>query len=302
LCDNLKSVTISTGMQMPIGLIVHGGAGDIEEHEHEQRLEAVRAAVEAAWGPLQQGATALDVVELAVREMEANPILNCGYGSCLNRDGVVELDALIMDGRHRIGAVAAVQRVKHPVSLARYVMERTTHHLLAGPGAEQFAAEQNFPMVDPASLISEPRLKKQAASRRDTVGAVALDSAGTVAVAVSTGGIDGKLPGRVGDSPIAGAGGYADNELGAACATGVGEGIIRSLLTFRAVEALRSVDNPQAAANEVLAMFTDRFSGDGGFILIDRHGGIGIAHNTRYMPVAYISDDHIVARLSSHEQ
>ncbi len=292
---------------MPIGLIVHGGAGDIEEHEHEQRLEAVRAAVEAAWGPLQQGATALDVVELAVREMEAHPLLNAGYGGSLNRDGVVELDALIMDGQHRIGAVAAVRRVKYPVSLARYVMERTQHHLLAGAGADQFAAEQNFPMVDPASLITERQLKKNKAGRKDkdTVGAVALDSAGHVAVAVSTGGIDGKLPGRVGDSPIPGAGGYADNELGAACATGVGEGIIRSLLTFRAVEALRNDQNPQAAANQALAIFTDRFGGNGGFIMIDLRGGIGIAHNTRYMPIAYIDGDHgdqIVARLSSHEQ
>src|SRR6059058_5101111 len=125
---------------MPIGLIVHGGAGDIEEHEYEQRLEAVRAAVEVAWGPLQQGATAIDAVEMAVRSMEAHPLLNAGYGAALNRDGVVELDALIMDGRaQQIGAVAAVQRVKHPVSLARYVMERTKHHFLAGLGADQFA-------------------------------------------------------------------------------------------------------------------------------------------------------------------
>jgi L-asparaginase / beta-aspartyl-peptidase len=297
---------------MPIGLIVHGGAGDIEEHEYEQRLEAVRAAVEAAWGPLQQGCTALDAVELAVREMEADPLLNAGYGATFNRDGVIELDALIMDGQtSQFGAVAAVRRVKNPVSLARYVMERTPHHMLAGPGAEQFAAEQNFPLVDPASLVSERRAKKsaapkkagqqasqQAARQNDTVGAVALDGKRNVAVAVSTGGIEGKLPGRVGDSPIAGAGGYADNELGAACATGVGEGIMRALLTFRAVEALRTADGPQAAAEQALTIFTKRFKGTGGFIMIDRHGGIGIAHNTRFMPVAFIDGDHIVARLS----
>ncbi len=300
---------------MPIGLVVHGGAGDIQEHEYEQRLEAVRAAVEAAWGPLQQGASAIDAVELAVRSMEDHPLLNAGYGGALNRDGVVELDALIMDGRaYQIGAVAAVRRVKHPVSLARYVMERTAHHLLVGPGAEQFAAEQSFPLADPASLITERQLKKhktaqkvshkgdQKDSQKDTVGAVALDSQGNLAVAVSTGGIDGKLPGRVGDSPIAGAGGYADNELGAACATGVGEGIIRALLTFRAVEALKDTENPQAAADQALAVFTNRFSGEGGFIMIDRRGGIGIAHNTRFMPVAYISDDHIIARLNGREQ
>src|SRR5262245_24397793 len=138
---------------MPIGLVVHGGAGDIEEHEYDQRLEAVRAAVEAAWGLLQQGISAMDAVEMAVKSMETHPLLNAGYGAALNRDGVVELDAMIMDGRtHQIGAVAAVKGVQHAVSLARLVMERTHHHLLAGQGAEQFAAEQKFPLVDPASL------------------------------------------------------------------------------------------------------------------------------------------------------
>jgi L-asparaginase / beta-aspartyl-peptidase len=287
---------------MPIGLIVHGGAGDIEEHEYDQRLEAVRAAVEAAWGPLQQGIGAIDAVELAVKSMEAHPLLNAGYGAALNRDGVVEVDAMIMDGRaQQIGAVAAVKGIQHPVSLARLVMERTNHHLLAGQGAEQFAAEQHFPVVDPASLITERQLKKHKAAQHDTVGAVALDSQGNVAVAVSTGGLNGKLPGRVGDSPIPGAGAYADNELGAACATGVGEGIMRALFTFRAVEALRDAENPQAAADQALAIFSNRFNGEGGLIMIDRRGGIGIAHNTRFMPVAYIADDHIIARLSSHE-
>jgi beta-aspartyl-peptidase (threonine type) len=287
---------------MSIGLVVHGGAGDIEPHEHAERIRACRAAVEAAWGPLRDGGTALDAVEIATRVLENHPLLNAGYGSAPNRDGVIELDAMIMDGRtHKIGAVAAVQRIANPISLSRYVMERTPHHLLVGPGAEQFAAEQGFPLVDQANLWAN-REKYVAATEKpkagDTVGAVALDKMGNIAVAVSTGGLSGKLPGRVGDSPIAGAGGYADNQLGAACSTGVGEGIIRALLTFRAVELLTTSDNAQEAAERALAIFGQRFEGIGGLIMLDRSGGIGIAHNTRFMPTAYILGDHIGAQVT----
>jgi beta-aspartyl-peptidase (threonine type) len=287
---------------MPIGLVVHGGAGDVKPHERAARLEAVRAAAQAAWTPLRQGCSALDAVELAVRSMESHPLLNAGYGGALNRDGVVELDAMIMDGRtYHIGAVAAVHRIEHPVALARHIMEHTPHHLLVGEGAERFAAEQGFPLVDPAGLIAPRRRKSSTTAQNDsgdTVGAVAVDSQGNVAVAVSTGGIDGKLPGRVGDSPIAGAGGYADNDLGAASATGVGEGIMRSLLTFRAVQALQDADDAQAAAQQVLDIFTRRFDGVGGLILIDRHGRIGIAHSTPFMPVAYAAGDRILAQMA----
>jgi len=285
---------------MPIGLVVHGGAGDVPEGEYDARLAAVRAAVEAGLVPLRQGGTAMDAVELAVRAMEDNPLLNAGYGGALNRDGVVELDALIMDGQsYKIGAVAGVQRVRNPVSLARLVMERTPHHLVIGTGAERFAAEQGIPLVEPESLITERRRQKQKSEiGGDTVGAVALDSHGHVAVAVSTGGIDGKMPGRVGDSPIAGAGGYAENGLGAACATGVGEGMMRSLLTFRAVQLIGNGLAAQAAAEEALDIFTSRFAGEGGLIMIDEQGRIGIAHNTRHMPVAYTMDDHILAQLA----
>src|SRR5258707_3381388 len=216
--------TGATELFMAIGIIVHGGAGDIQPHEHSARLEAVRAAVRAALPLLQQGGSALDAVEIAVRSMEDHPLLNAGYGSRPSRDGVVEMDAMIIDGRtHLIGAVGCVQRIKNPISLARAVMERTKHHLLVGTGAEAFASEQGIPLVDLASMIPKPEEISRVAGASDTVGAVALDSSGNVAIAVSTGGVDGKLPGRVGDSPIAGAGGYADNDLGAACATGVGE-------------------------------------------------------------------------------
>ncbi len=285
---------------MPVGLVVHGGAGDVPEHEYDERLAACRAAVEAGLAPLRQGGTALDAVELAVRAMEDHPLLNAGYGAALNRDGIVELDALIMDGQtHQIGAVAGVQRVRNPVSLARLIMERTSHHLLITEGAERFAAEQGFPLVDPESLITAQRRQQQKSEiGGDTVGAVALDSQGNVAVAVSTGGIDGKMPGRVGDSPIAGAGGYAEDGLGAACATGVGEGMMRSLLTFRAVQLIGSGLSAQAAAEQALDIFTKRFAGSGGLIMIDQQGRIGVAHNTRQMPVAYTMGDQILAQIA----
>lgn len=135
--------------------------------------------------------------------------------------------------------------------------------------------------------------------KNDTVGAVALDENGNVAAGVSTGGIHGKLPGRVGDTPIAGAGGYADNMFGAACATGVGEGIMRSLLTFRAVEALATFRTAQSAADAVMPVF-ERYRGDGGLIVIDRRGQVGVAHNTRYMPAAWVDGDRISAAIAHH--
>ncbi len=283
---------------MPVGLVVHGGAGTFDEDKRPKAVAACRTAVEAAWPRLQQGGSALDAVEDAVRSMESDPALNAGYGAVLNRDGFVELDAMIVEGRTlKFGAVAAVRRIEHPVSLARYVLERTPHHLLAGPGAEQFAQEQGVPLIDPERLIADYR-RKARQKDKDTVGAVALDQNGNIAVAVSTGGISGKLPGRVGDSPVAGAGGYADNAVGAACATGLGEGIMRSLLTFRAVDLLDHGLNIQAAADEAMRIFAEKFDGDGGIIIIDKTGQVAIAHNTPTMPVAYMTGDGIFSQLT----
>lgn len=279
---------------MSIQLIVHGGAGTVSAPRHAAVMAGCRAAVEAGLARLREGDSALNVVELAVKVLEDDPHFNAGYGSVLNRDGQVEMDALIMDGRtFQIGAVAAVSRVKNPISLARYVMERTPHHLLVAAGAERFAAEQGIPLVPPESMIAPQRAEQ---AKGDTVGAVALDTMGNVAVAVSTGGVRGKLAGRVGDSPLAGAGAWADNALGAACATGLGEGIIRALLAFRAVTLLEQ-RAPQAAAEEALAIFGQKFNGEGGLILLNRAGEIGVAHNTPHMPVAWLQGDEIVAQV-----
>ncbi|MFQ3536645.1 MAG: isoaspartyl peptidase/L-asparaginase family protein [Aggregatilineales bacterium] len=281
---------------MRIQVLVHGGAGLVAGDQHAAVIAACRTAVEIGLERLQQGGSALDAVEGAVRSLEDDPLFNAGYGSVLNRDGQVQMDALIMDGQtFKIGAVGAVSRVKNPISLARRVMEATPHHLLVAEGAERFAAEQGIPLVPPEAMIAPQRAKPSAS---DTVGAVALDAAGNLAVAVSTGGVRGKLAGRVGDSPIAGAGGWAENGLGAACATGLGEGIMRALLTFRAVSLLES-HSAQAAAEAALAIFGQKFGGEGGLILIDRHGQVGIAHNTPFMPVAWLRGDEIAAQVRS---
>lgn len=278
---------------MAIQLIVHGGAGLVAGEHHAAVMATCRQAVASGVAHLREGGTALNAVEIATRLLEDDPLFNAGYGSVLNRDGKVEMDALIMDGRtFQIGAVAAVSRLKNPISLARRVMEATPHHLLVAGGAEQFAAEQGFDLVPPERMIAPRRTQADG----DTVGAVALDSAGNVAVAVSTGGVRGKLAGRVGDSPIPGAGGWADNALGAACATGVGEGIMRALLTFRAVTLLETHD-AQAAAESAVALFGQTFGGEGGLILVDREGKVGIAHNAPFMPVAWLEGDEIAAQV-----
>jgi beta-aspartyl-peptidase (threonine type) len=168
-------------------------------------------------------------------------------------------------------------------------MERTPHHFLIAAGAEQFAAEQGMELIDPKSLLTDRQIRGKHA---DTVGAVALDLRGNIAAAVSTGGVRGKLPGRVGDSPIPGAGGYAENGIGGASATGMGEGIMRALLCFRAVELLHERD-VQAAAVAAIDLFTRRFDGDGGMIMLDTQGRVGIAHNTDHMPVAWLEGSEV---------
>ncbi len=262
--------------------------------------ETCLQAVSAGRSLLLAGKSALDAVEAAVRVLEDAPVFNAGYGAVLNAEGVAEMDALVMEGaKHRVGALGAVRRIKNPVSAARLVMERSPHHLLVGEGAEQFAAAQGVTLVQPESMIAPNRLNDPFNEGGDTVGAVALDAEGHIAVAVSTGGIRGKLPGRVGDSPLPGAGAWADDPLGGACSTGWGETIIRSLLSVRAVDLLATHPTAQSAADAVMPIFA-RYDGDGGLIMVDKAGGVGFAHNTPLMPVAWFEGEmlHVVMRRS----
>ena len=260
------------------------------------------AAAEAGAAILRGGGSALDAAIAAVVALENDPLFNAGYGSMLNADRQVEMDAGVMLAERPVrsaartaaiagiasGAVAAVSRVRNPILLARAVMERTPHILMVGAGAENLAREAGIPLCAPGDLVApraiarSPSLKRLAPGpqrrerRHGTVGAVAADSHGTLAAATSTGGYPRKLAGRVGDSPILGAGFFADHR-GAASATGLGEAIIRLGLCRAAVMALRSVSVHAAAARAIAAI--NRIPADAGIIVIDRQGNIGYAHN-----------------------
>ncbi len=207
-------------------IIVHGGAGSIKDESLPRRLEGCKQAALAGWKILEQDGPALDAVEAAVVVLEDNPLFNAGTGSTFNSDGEVEMDAAIMEGDTlRAGGVAAVQRIKNPIKLARRVMEDGRYLLLAGEGALRFARQIGFPECSPEALIVEAE-RKRWREKHGTVGCVALDAGGKIAVATSTGGIFDKIPGRIGDSLRLGCGTYADDYGGVSC-TGHGEAIIR---------------------------------------------------------------------------
>ncbi len=296
-------------------LIVHGGAWDIPDKQEDDCLNAVGRAVREVSPLLQRGLSALDAVEMAVRLLEEDPALNAGRGAVLNADGQVELDAMIMDGRNlRIGAVGAVPRVLHPVTLSRAVMERTEHCFLVGQGALEFARAIGMVEVPMEDLVTERELayyRENVYGRRrfnvrpvftgspaDTVGAVALDESGNVAAATSTGGTPGKLPGRVGDSPIIGAGSYADNALGGISATGHGEAIMRVLLSKMACD-LMAVLGAQLAVEKAIAELGSKVQGTGGLIGVDRSGRYGWSHSTAKMALARAEPDGQVLALIS---
>ncbi len=278
-------------------LVIHGGAWYIPPRLEEAFRNGCQQAAQVGWAILERGGSALDAVEAAVRLLEDDPTFNAGRGIYYNQAGELELDAILMDGRTlRFGAVAAVQRVRHPISLARLVLERTPHHMLVGPGAQRFAQEQGIPLCDPAELLgkwdredSDEYWAPPVTPGGDTVGAVALDSAGNVAVATSTGGTPGKLPGRVGDSPLVGCGAYADNACGAAGTTGWGEPLMRIVASKTACDFLRQGMTAQAAATALIALLSERVGGYGGVIIVDRLGRVGLAHNTPHMAYAFIS-------------
>jgi beta-aspartyl-peptidase (threonine type) len=299
---------------MKIALIVHGGAWDIPRELHADHEAGCRAAAELGWDVLARGGSALDAVEAAIRVMEDHPVFDAGRGSHLNRDGCVELDAGMMDGRTLMaGAVASVKRVANPISLARRVLHDSEHVFLVGEGAEQFATEAGIPLCDPAELVVERELLLWEARRRtkderqrtfgaaDTVGAVAMDAAGNLAVGNSTGGTSYKHPGRVGDTPIIGCGLYADNSMGAAACTGWGEQIMKTVLAKTTVDQIALLGSATDAANVAVAYFRHRVGGLGGVICISPAGQIGLAHSTPYLAHAYRTTemDAVVAALSA---
>ncbi len=302
---------------MPISIVVHGGAGDISPDRHADASQGCRAAALIGWRVLQSGGSALDAVEAAVRALEDNPAFNAGTGACLTAEGNIELDAGIMDGRAlNAGAVAGVERVKNPISLARAVME-SPHVLLVGRGAGQFADEHAISRCSKEDLLterqyqlwkaylaehgltpeSEPRIIRRelaSLSARDeqkhgTVGAVAVDSTGGLAAATSTGGIHNKYPGRVGDSPLVGGGFYADDQAAISC-TGHGEDFARLLIARRAADFVARGYAAQEAADAAIAVLGERARGTGGLILVDKQGGVGFAWNSQNLARASMSE------------
>lgn len=272
-------------------LAIHGGAGVISRDTPlDDRLaytNALRDIAATACEELESGAESLDVVERAVVALEETPLFNAGRGAVFNAEGRHELDASIMRGSdHACGAVASVSRVRNPVRLARRVMEETRHVLLSGPGAEAFAESQELELVENSFFTTERRQRELEERLRGdehgTVGAVALDRAGHLAAATSTGGLTAKRWGRIGDSPIIGAGTYADDATCAVSCTGIGEQFIRNGIA-RMVSARMDLldEGVEEAATTVFARRLNE--GDGGLIAVSRTGEIAFSYNTAGM-------------------
>lgn len=278
-------------------VVVHGGAWEIPDSLEGDSVLGVEKAAEAARVALAGGASALDAVELAVSHLEDDPAFDAGRGSVLNAEGQVEMDALIVDGTTtRFGAVAGVAHAANPVQLARLVMERTPHAMLAGAGANAFAQAAGVPLLSTEELVTDEARRQYEEYRQyghvvgglfsaghDTVGAVALDQNGRLAAATSTGGISCKLPGRIGDSPLIGCGAWARNAVGAASATGHGEAIMRVLLCrdvmLRVERDGVSVQEAVVAALDAMRHTSDvlgEAGGCGGVVALDARGAAGV--------------------------
>jgi len=286
-----------------ISLALHGGAGTISKSAMSPEKEiAYRAALQLAlttgYTLLEKGASAMDAVEATVRILEDSPLFNAGKGAVFTNDEKHEMDASIMDGKNlEAGAVAGVSSVKNPIGLARLILEKSGHVLLVGNGALEFAKQQNVPLKDEAYFYDELRYQQLLEARKNnvmqldhsplnekkygTVGAVACDIHGNIAAATSTGGMTNKKFGRVGDSPIIGAGNYANNQTCAVSCTGSGEFFIRSVVAYD-VSCLMEYKglSLQDACNEVVHNRLMKINGDGGLVAVDAKGNIALPFNT----------------------
>jgi beta-aspartyl-peptidase (threonine type) len=286
------------------GLILHGGAKEIEPDEIEAHRNGCLAAVEAGRAVLVANGSAVEAVEAAVRQLESDPTFNAGYGGALNSEGEVEMCSGIMEGTgFNVGAVAVIKGVWHPISVARAMLQENPI-LLAAEGARQFAADKDLELCNPADLVpGEGRPQKS--GTHDTVGCIALDSSGNMAVGTSTGGLDGHLPGRVGDSPQPGCGYYVDDRIGGVAFSGDGEHIARKILAARVMEALAG-PSPSTALIKALQQVAD-IGGEAGGILLTRNGRFSWEHNSRDFAVAYLGSNMAdpatcIRKSSSHGQ
>jgi beta-aspartyl-peptidase (threonine type) len=323
-CDTTKktdeiSGEISGLKKTDFGLVIHGGAGNIYKERYTEAQEAayrakLEEALQAGYEILSKGGASMDAVETAIRLLEDSPLFNAGKGAVMTNAKTIELDAAVMDGSNlNAGTVAGIKHVKNPISLARTVMEKSKHVMLAGNGAEVFAKEQGLEMVDNKYFFTERRLKEieeiRAKERKvkgkevstlemdkrykfGTVGCAALDKKGNLAAGTSTGGIANKRFGRIGDVPIIGAGTYANNNTCALSATGQGEFFIRNVVTHDISALMEYKDlSLEEAAGEVINVKVAKLNGEGGVIGIDKNGNITMTFNTKGMFRGYVKDD-----------
>ncbi|MEY2531246.1 MAG: L-asparaginase / beta-aspartyl-peptidase [Verrucomicrobiota bacterium] len=300
--------------QKKIGLVIHGGAGTIErskmtpesEREHRAGLER---ALSAGYDILKRGGSSLDAAEAAVRVLEDDPHFNAGKGAVFTSAGVNELDASIMDGRTlKAGAVASVKHIRNPVSLARLIMEKSPHVMLDCAGAEAFAKENGVELVNEKYFFTQERwdaLQKVKEAEKDgggggkkfiisdqdrhgTVGAVALDQNGNLAAATSTGGMTNKRPGRIGDSPVIGAGTYANNQTCAVSCTGDGDYFIRATVAHEISALMEHKGMPLREAAQMALDRAKKLGGEGGLIALDKNGETALPFNTSGMYRGYV--------------
>ena len=310
-----------------IALAIHGGAGTILKSAMTAKLEenyrkGLRTALEAGWIILRTGGSALDAVEASVIALEDNPLFNAGKGAVFTHDGKNEMDASIMDGKtHNSGAVAFVKNVKNPIRLARLVMEKSEHLLLAGEGANEFARQmkvelepdeyfftdlryqqlvqaraENVVQLDHASEITSPEISNRpevqnVKSKIGTVGATACDFLGNLAAATSTGGMTNKKFGRIGDTPIIGAGNYADNRTCAVSCTGHGEFFMQTVAAYDVACRMKYKKmSLSQSAHEVVENLR-QIGGEGGLIAVDAKGNVALPFNSEGMYLAFITSD-----------
>jgi beta-aspartyl-peptidase (threonine type) len=285
-------------------LVIHGGAWAMPDDMVDAHVRGVNHALAAGWHVLDRGGSALDAVEEAVVIMEDDETFDAGRGSFLNRDGKVQLDALIMDGATlRAGGVGCVERLRNPVRAARKILSESPHVYFVGQGAEQFATEHGIPLCNNEDLVLPREIERLRQHQseiaqpgndlfaptisHDTVGAIALDRNGNIAAATSTGGTLNKAPGRLGDSSLIGCGCYANNESAAVSTTGWGEPIMKLVLAKWTADRISAGNLPEWSAQEAMNYLKQRLNGHGGIIVLNPQGHIGIAHNTPRMAWAY---------------
>lgn len=295
---------------MKYSIIVHGGAWDIPVEHHEAHKKGVEQAVKTGLEVLSKKGTAIEACIAAVKCLEDDPTFDAGTGAFLNEKGEVELDAMLMDGKDlSLGAVIAVKDIKNPVELANLIRTKTEHTILAADGASAFAQKEGVKLLKPEDLLVGRELERyqellskghisakpffDKPSKMGTVGAVCFDQDGNIACATSTGGTPNKMQGRVGDTPLVGSGGYANQQAGAST-TGWGESIMKVLLAKTAVDGIDFGKTAQESTDRAIQILADEVEGLGGVILIDKDGNLAVSYNTPFMARAAANEKGVL--------